>query len=142
LPIDDDEAATAIHLAHGELSRAAVLLKVGLHRLTRLVKRSPKLQRILAESLEHTLIRAVKVPIDTLWNDEADQRAREWAARQVLTSKLAANHPLSPAAPSSSVTVNNETRSFTVIWGDGTKIAELGPSPSGAFFGSEPAQDE
>jgi hypothetical protein len=120
LPIDFDEAATAIHLAHGELIKAAQLLKVGLHRLTRLVKQSPRLQRIHQESFEHALIKAAAVPIDTLFNPEADQRAKEWASTKVLQSRLAMGHPLSPAPPSSiassSLTVNPAQRSITFRW--------------------------
>jgi hypothetical protein len=127
LAIDDDEAATAIHLAHGEIERAAGLLKVPLHRLTRLVRRSPRLQRILEESLEHTLIRARAVPIETLLDPEADNRRKEWAAAFVMKSRIAMGDPLSPApAQATSLTVNNETRSFIVQWGDGTTIAKIG----------------
>ena len=46
LPIDPDEAATAIYLAHGALNRAAELLKVSPARLNRVVRRSPRLQRL------------------------------------------------------------------------------------------------
>jgi hypothetical protein len=121
LAIDFDEAATAIHLAHGELLAASRLLKVGLHRLTRLVKQSPRLQRILTESFEHALIRAVAVPIDTLFNPDADQRAKEWASTKVLQSRLAQGHPLSPAPPATtqsaaSLTVNPTQRSITFRW--------------------------
>jgi hypothetical protein len=120
LAIDFDEAATAIHLAHGELIRAAQLLKVGLHRLTRLVKQSPRLQRIHQESFEHALIKAVAVPIDTLFDPASDQRAKEWASTKLLQSRLAMGHPLSPAPPasiqSSSLTVNPTTRSITFRW--------------------------
>lgn len=120
LPIDFDEAATAIHLAHGELQKAAALLKSPLHRLTRLLRASPRLQRIHQESFEHALIKAVAVPIDTLFDPSSDQRAKEWASTKVLQSRLAMGHPLSPAPPStiqsSSLTVNPQQRSITFRW--------------------------
>ena len=47
-PIDPDEAATALYLARGALNRAAELLKVSPARLNRVVRRSPKLQRLRA----------------------------------------------------------------------------------------------
>ena len=46
LPIDFDEAATAIYIAHGDISAAAALLKVTPARLNKLIRRSPKLQRL------------------------------------------------------------------------------------------------
>jgi hypothetical protein len=119
LAIDFDEAATAIHLAHGELQKAAALLKSPLHRLTRLVKASPRLQRIQQESFEHALIKAVAVPIDTLFSPDADQRAKEWASTKVLQSRLAMGHPLSPAPPSSAataLTVNTQSREIIFRW--------------------------
>jgi hypothetical protein len=120
LAIDFDEAATAIHLAHGELQKAAALLKAPLHRLARLVKQSPRLQRIHAEAFEHALIRAVAVPIDTLFDPASDRRAKEWASTKVLQSRLAMGHPLSPAPPStiasSSLTVNPAQRTLTFRW--------------------------
>jgi hypothetical protein len=120
LPIDFDEAATAIHLAHGELNKAAALLKVPLYRLTRLVKQSPRLQRIHQESFETALIRAAAVPIDTLFDPNSDQRAKEWASTKVLQSRLAIGHPLSPAPPASaqsaSLTVSPAQRSITFRW--------------------------
>jgi hypothetical protein len=96
LPIDQDEAATAIHLGHN-LPKAAALLKVPEFRLKRLVKASPRLSRILNESFDLALDRAVAVPIDTLFNPNADQRSKEWASKLLLSSRLAQGHPLSPA---------------------------------------------
>ena len=100
LPIDADEAAAAIHLGHN-LPAAAKLLKVPEFRLRRLVNQSPRLARILEESFGLALDRAVAVPIDTLFDPTADQRAKEWASTKLLQSRLAIGHPLSPAPPSS-----------------------------------------
>jgi hypothetical protein len=125
LAIDFDEAATAIHLSHGELVKAAALLKVGLHRLTRLLKQSPRLQRIQQESFEHALIRARAVPIDTLFDDNADQRAKEWASTKVLQSRLAMGDPFSPAPPSSAataLTVNTQSREIIFRWKSPTEL--------------------
>jgi hypothetical protein len=120
LPLDHDECATAIHLAHGELTRAAALLRTPLHRLTRLIKSSPRLQRVHLESFEHALIRAAAVPIDTLFDPASDQRAKEWASTKVLQSRLAQGHPLAPAPPqasqSAALTVNPQSRSITFRW--------------------------
>jgi hypothetical protein len=136
LAIDDDEAATAIHLSWGDIKAASALLKVAPHRLMRLVKRSPKLQRIQDESYDLAIIAAVSVPIQTLMDPEADNRRKEWASTKILSTRHAQGHPMSPApAQPNSVAITQENRSFTVIWGDGTKIAELGPG------GSEPVPE-
>ena len=41
LPLDPDEAATAIHIAKGDIPAAAALLKVPEFRLNRLIRRTP-----------------------------------------------------------------------------------------------------
>jgi hypothetical protein len=46
LPLDVEEAATAIYLAHGDIGAAAGLLKVTLAKLSRFVRRCPRLQRL------------------------------------------------------------------------------------------------
>ncbi|HEY1888467.1 MAG TPA: hypothetical protein VGG86_20860 [Roseiarcus sp.] len=120
LPLDPDEAATAIHLAHGELARAAALLRTPLHRLTRLLKQSPRLQRVFEESLQHALIKARAVPIDTLFDPASDQRAKEWASTKLLQSRLAIGDPFSPA-PAASTTAQasltvSPNRTITFRW--------------------------
>jgi hypothetical protein len=47
LPLDADEAATALYLAKGNPAAAAALLKVSPARLNRVVRRSPRLQRLV-----------------------------------------------------------------------------------------------
>jgi hypothetical protein len=48
LPLDVEEAATAIFLARGDIREAASLLKVTPSRLSKLIRRSPRLQRLQA----------------------------------------------------------------------------------------------
>jgi hypothetical protein len=116
VPLDADECATAIHIAHGELERASALLKVPLHRLTRFVRHSPRLQRVLDESLQHVLIRAASVAIDTLFDPGADARRREWASSKVLSSRLARGHPLSPASDDGPTVTVNQAREIIFRW--------------------------
>jgi hypothetical protein len=111
LAIDPDEAATAIHLGE-TLPGAALLLKVPLRRLVRLVKHSPRLTRILAETTDILVAeasaeyaRALRAP---------DDRRREWAATKIMQSRAAAGHPLSPAPP-------NSTMSLTATQTDGSR---------------------
>lgn len=120
LALDRDECATAIHLAHGDLESAAALLKAPYHRLARLVRVSPHLQRIQAESLDRVLAAAMSIPIRTLFDPQADARRLEWASTKVLQSKLAQRSPLSPApaqsAQSASLSLNQNTRTLTFRW--------------------------
>ena len=121
LPLSQEEAATAIHLANGIVPRAAQLLKVPVFRLARLIKGSPRLQRILNESYELGLYYAVAVPLETLFDPTSDQRAREWASTKLLQSRLAQGHPLSPAPPatmqsSAQLTVNQPRKTITFRW--------------------------
>ena len=112
--LTSDECATAIHLAHGDIPEAASLLKVPPVRLHRLLRGSPRLQRVLEESFALTLYRAVSVPIRTLHDPNADNRRLEWASTQVLKSRLAQGHPFSPA-PASSLLSSNAPAGGKVI---------------------------
>jgi|HubBroStandDraft_5_1064220.scaffolds.fasta_scaffold83164_2 hypothetical protein len=121
LPLDQDEAATAIYLARSELIEAAQLLKVPVIRLTRLIKHSPRLQRIFDENLNVALAHARRVPLRTLFDPNADQRALEWASTKILQSRLAIGDPLSPAPAASiqsnaSLTVNQPAKTITFRW--------------------------
>jgi hypothetical protein len=121
LPLDHDEAATAIHLANGDLVEASSLLKVPTIRLTRLVKQSPRLQRIFDEALGVALAHAASIPLRTLFDPNANQRALEWASKLLLSSRLAVNHPLAPApaqpsAQQASLQINQQQRSVTFRW--------------------------
>ena len=132
VPLDQDECATAIHLAHGDIPAAAFLLKIPPVRLHRLLRGSPRLQRVLEESFALTLYRAVAVPIRTLHDPNADNRRLEWASTQVLKSRLAAGHPFSPA-PASSLLSNNAPAGGKVIisWLDEPLESDASASSSG-----------
>ena len=118
LPLDPDECATAIHLAHGSLDRAASLLKVEINALNRMVRKHPMLQRIQSEALDNALAKAQSYPIDTLFDPNTDRRAREWAVSRILASRLAMGSPLSPApaGSASSVSINQENNNITFVW--------------------------
>lgn len=121
VPLDQDECATALHLAHGSLPAAANLLKVPLVRLARMLRSSPRLQRVLDEAYQLTLAKAVSIPIETLFDPNADARRLEWASTKVLASRLAMGAPLSPAPASSaqssaSLTMDQNRRTITFRW--------------------------
>jgi hypothetical protein len=49
LPLDVEEAATALYLAQGDINRAAARLKVTPARLNRTIRKSPRLIRLRVE---------------------------------------------------------------------------------------------
>lgn len=127
LPLDVDECATAIHLSDGDVLEAAALLKVPIIRLNRIIRHNPRLQRILEEALGVSLVRAAHVPLATLRDPNADRRQLEWASTKLLQSRLAQGHLLSPA-PAAGIASNVVVdKRIVVLWGNGEKIAEIGP---------------
>jgi hypothetical protein len=138
LPIDADEGATALFLAHGSVARAASLLKVPIVRLNRLIRAHPRLQRVRDELLEAVLDRADSVVIDTLFDDNADARRLEWASKDIRSSKLAAGRALSPAPASAmaSVTMSDSARTVTYRW---RTAEDPDPNSSVISFDSDPA---
>ena len=133
LPLDHDECATAIHLAGGSLEAAAKLLKTPLHRLSRSLRASPRLQKVRDESLSLGLEKAVGKVFEALDAGETifdadgkpefvpNHRRQEWAVNKILASRLAMGHPLSPAPAANiqsnaSLTLNTEKRSVTFRW--------------------------
>lgn len=133
LALDIDECATAIHFAHGDLKAAAHLLRVPIARLNRSIRAHARLKRILHDELETVVIAGASVPIQTLFDPTADQRAKEWASTKVLQSKLAHEiaHPLSPSPATAGPSLPS-AGPVVVVWGDGSKIAEIGPSSDDA----------
>jgi hypothetical protein len=117
-PLDPDECATAIHLAEGNLDTAAALLKVSFTRLNRVLRHSPRLQRIQADERDRNVARAEGEYIKAL--SAPDDRRREWGASKILASRAAMGHPFSPApaasAVSSSMSVSSEARTITFRW--------------------------
>jgi hypothetical protein len=116
LPIDADEAATALYLAKGVLQQAAALLKVADMRLRRLVQQSPRLQRIQTEQYGLAVDRSAGKYIEAL--DAPDARRQEWGAKNILASRAAIGHPFSPAPaqPTQSTTLTLTDRTITYRW--------------------------
>jgi hypothetical protein len=116
LPIDADEAATALYLAKGVLQQAAALLKVADMRLRRLIQQSPRLQRIQTEQYGLAVDRSAGKYIEAL--DAPDARRQEWGAKNILASRAAIGHPFSPAPaqPTQSTTLTLTDRTITYRW--------------------------
>jgi hypothetical protein len=138
LPLDQEEGATALFLAHGSIAKAAFLLKVPIVRLNRLIRAHPRLQRIKEELLETVLDRADSVVIDTLFDENADARRLEWASKDIRSSKFAAGRALSPAPASAmaSVTMSDSARTITYRW---RTAEDPDPNSSVISFDSDPA---
>jgi hypothetical protein len=101
VPLDPEECATALYLADGELEIAAATLKVEPLRLIRIIRRTPRLQRLHAElagllndKVHHEYKRAF---------DSEDDRRREWAASKVSQTRQFQDHPLAPNTQSNAV---------------------------------------
>jgi hypothetical protein len=122
-----DEAATALHLSHGNDYLAAKLLKVPTVRLTRLIKASPRLQRVRDEALDAALSRAESIPIQTLFDESADARRLEWASTSILKSRLGRSSPLSPASSLTSSTPSIAGGRIVLSW-EGDEPDDL-PAP-------------
>jgi hypothetical protein len=117
LQLDHDECATAIHLAGGDLPKAASLLKVPLVRLHRSLRHSLRLQRILEETQDLAVARASAEYLRAL--DAPDDRRREWGASKIMQSRAAMGHPFSPApaaSAQSNVTINQQAREIVFSW--------------------------
>lgn len=116
LPVDIEEAATALYLAGGLIERAAERLKIEPLKLARIISRSPRLTRLHAE-------------LATLLNDKVheeyirafaseDDRRREWASSKVSQSKQFQNHPLAPNSQVSPQLAMTGPQTITIHWGD------------------------
>ena len=115
LPVDIEEAATALYLAGGLIERAAERLKIEPLKLARIISRSPRLTRLHAE-------------LATLLNDKVheeyirafaseDDRRREWASSKVSQSKQFQNHPLAPNSQGSpQLAITQENNNITFVW--------------------------
>ena len=104
IPIDPEEAATALYLAEGEIAIAAQTLKVEPLRLMRVIRRSPRLTRLHAE-LVSLLNDKVHHEYKRAFGDDDDRR-REWAASKVSQTKQFQDHPLAPNSQASSLSIS------------------------------------
>ena len=130
VPLDVDEVATAVHLAMGDVPRAAELLKVAVYKVDRLLRHHPRLQRILLEHQAIALHRASAEYIRAL--DDPSDRRREWAAKSILATWLAQGHPFSPApANSVSTSVNISAREVVYSWRSSDQSAILDHADEG-----------
>ena len=125
LPLEIEEARTAIWRTRGNVSEAAVLLKVTSLRLRSFVKRSPFLVRELEEAKEQ-LVDIAETVVEEALTDEDDKSRRDTMARFVLNSSIARSRGWGSGA-NPSMKINNTGGTIVVQWEDGTKFAGNSP---------------
>ena len=94
IPVDIEEAATALYLHGGVVEDAASRLKIPELKLQRIIDRSPRLTRLhkeLVALLNDKVLKQVRLAFD-----EPEARRREWASAQVIRSEAFRSHPLAP----------------------------------------------
>jgi hypothetical protein len=118
LALEFDELATALHLSNGSVPAASKLLKIPIVKFNRELRKSPRLARVLEECLEVVKTKMAGEVIAAL--DDPDGRRREWAVNKLLASRMAQNHPFSPApansTSSASLTLDQPNRTMTFRW--------------------------
>jgi hypothetical protein len=120
IPVDIEEAATALYLHGGLVGEAASRLKIPELKLQRIIDRSPRLTRLhkeLVALLNDKVLKQVKLAFD-----EPEARRREWASAQVIRSEAFRSHPLAPSKDASQPTlaIAGPTR-VIISWDDGTE---------------------
>ena len=123
IPVDIEEAATALYLNRGVIEDAAARLKVEPLKLQRIVDRSPRLTRLHRELVALLNDKVLKQVI--LAFDEPEARRREWASAQVIRSDAFKSHPLAPSSDGSQPTLNiTGPQEITIHWGEAPKTIE------------------
>jgi hypothetical protein len=130
LPLDPDECATAIHIAQGDLPKAADLLKVPQFKLERQIRHHPNLARILNEALQIAVSKSRSELLTAL--DSPNDRRREWEATKNLASRIAQNDPFAPApaqpsAAQASLSLTSSAAGRTLVFRWRTDADEIQP---------------
>jgi len=121
LPLDVQEARTAIWRANGNISKAASLLKVPSARLRKFVKDSPFLVAEMEEASEILKDTAVDVVAEAL-TDQEDKGRRDSMAKFVLAN-LGRDRGYNAGSKSGGVNLKMPQGNFTITWGDGSSIS-------------------
>lgn len=115
LPIEVEEARTAIWRCCGNITKAAELVKVAPSRLRNLVKNSPYLQREVDEAKEQLIDTAEDVIRDALGDPE-----RKDAASRFVLSTIGRSRGWGTGA--GGATVNVQNNNIVIQWQDGTPM--------------------
>jgi hypothetical protein len=116
IPIDVEEAATALYLTQGSVDGAAGKLRCEPLKLQRAINRSPRLVRLHAELVSLLNDRVLQEYRRAF--DSEDDRRREWASSKLAATEQFRSHPLAPRADRSpTVALNGPTR-IIISWDD------------------------
>jgi hypothetical protein len=121
VPIEIEEAATALYLTRGVIEDAAERLKVTPYKLAGVIDRSPRLIRLhrrlvalLNDKVHKEVVRAF---------DAEEDRRREWASARVIASDQFHSHPLAPRQPDAPSLTITPTR-VIISWDDAPQPAQ------------------
>lgn len=122
MPLDVEECRTALWRCDGNISKAAILLKVPSARLRKFVANSAYLQREMQEATETLIDTAVDV-VRTALEDDTNTSRQDTMARFVLNSAMAKSRGFSSASNGARLTLNNQGGgAISIAWADGTRI--------------------
>jgi hypothetical protein len=121
LPLDVEECRTAIWMAAGNISKAAILLKITSIRLRNFVKKSPYLSAEMQEAADRLVDIAESNVLDAL-TDEQDPSRRDTMSRFVLTNIGKAKGWGS--GPASVSVKNSASGTIIVQWADGSTFGD------------------
>ena len=122
LPLDVEECRTALWMANGNVTEAAIILKITSIRLRAFVKKSPYLSAEMQEAADRLVDIAERNVKDAL-EDELDPSRRDTMSRFVLTNL--GKHRGWGSSNSGGVTVKNSAAGTIIVqWGDGTQIGQ------------------
>ena len=122
VPVDIEEAATALYLHGGVVSDAAERLRIPSLKLQRIIDRSPRLTRLHKELVSLLNDKVLKQVITAF--DDPENRRKEWASAQVIRSEAFRSHPLAPTRDNATPTLNIAGPQRIVIsWDDGPEPA-------------------
>lgn len=126
LPLDVEECRTAIWKARGNISEAALYLKVSSVRLRRFVAASPRLTEEQREAQEILLDKS-EAQIAAALDDTEDKMRADNAAKFVLTN-LGARRGYGTKGAAITLNPQGKSGAFRITWGDGEDIQD---TPSG-----------
>jgi hypothetical protein len=126
LPLEVDEAATALYLGKGIISDAAQRLKVEPLKLTRFINRHPRLTRLHAELVSLLNDDVHREVLSALSDDDA--RRREWGSSRVMNSRQFQGHPLSPNTQNAPTLSIGGPAKIIISWDDGPPAIDHDPA--------------
>ena len=126
VPVDVEEAATALYLDQGVVADAAQRLRIPSLKLQRIIDRSPRLTRLHKELVSLLNDKVLKQVITAF--DDPENRRKEWASAQVIRSEAFRSHPLAPVKDNASPTLNIAgPQTITIHWGEAPKEVDNAP---------------